>query len=155
MRVKSGRLEAEMRKRLAAAGVDVAAPQARDLPIAWDVVVDLSRVRLSDRKLDREPSGDMLLAQFGTYDWGQGPLFRVSLDRQFSIDHGDYSDTRQMQCEFRFAPTPELDALGAASLYTMQVDYDLAEFERRFRSWPAFSIQLEPAELFLSLEQVG
>lgn len=59
------------------------------------------------------PSSDMLLFQWGTYDWGEGKHFEVSVTRQF-IELGADSDTAisQLQLAFAFLPTEETTALG-------------------------------------------
>ena len=132
----------------------MSAAQADDVPVAWDVVLELAKTRVSDRELVPQPYGDMLLAEFGTYDWGHGNYFRVSLSRQFSFVNGEDSLTDQVRCEFRYEPTPEVEALGAESLFTMEVDYDMVEFERRIRSWHAFGLLVQPVSLDISYEEI-
>ncbi|WP_349744050.1 hypothetical protein [Roseateles cavernae] len=57
--------------------------------------------------------GDMLLFQWGTYDWGTGRHFSLNITRQF-IEDGIQDDdaTSQLSLNFRFEPTAELEALG-------------------------------------------
>lgn len=63
--------------------------------------------------LDDEPGADMLLYQWGTYDWGEGPFFELDLTRQF-VEAGAQGDDAmsQLSCAALFAPTPALEALG-------------------------------------------
>jgi hypothetical protein len=60
--------------------------------------------------------GDMLLFQFGTWDWGSGDRFQVDLTRQFIIP-GD-SDDDDVMSRFAltryFDPSAELAKLGSA-----------------------------------------
>jgi hypothetical protein len=53
-------------------------------PLAlFEVIADwYAGARVDDPDL-LEPGGDMLLFQWGTYDWGNGPSFQYDLTRQF------------------------------------------------------------------------
>lgn len=80
--------------------------------------------------------GDMLLFQFGTYDWGQGLWFELDITRQFADlehvyeDEDDDDDDEsggddgyrqaalsQLNLTWRFRPTPELDAIEAENCW--------------------------------------
>ncbi len=52
--------------------------------------------------LDRD--GDMLLFQWGTHDWGQGPAFEVSIVRQLIVADDENEEPRQLDLRFRFKP---------------------------------------------------
>ena len=59
------------------------------------------------------PSGDMLLFQWGTYDWGEGKNFELNITRQFiESEVGDEDAISQLQLTFAFPPTIELANLG-------------------------------------------
>lgn len=63
------------------------------------------------------PDGDMLLFQWGTYDWGDGRHFELNLTRQFIEQGEDPEDAdddamSQLGLTYRFEATPERDALG-------------------------------------------
>lgn len=60
--------------------------------------------------LPGDPPGDMLLFQYGCYDWGQGETFELDLTRQFS--HDDDGTLSQLHATLHFAPDDELRALG-------------------------------------------
>jgi hypothetical protein len=63
---------------------------------------------------DVEADGDMLLFQWGTYDWGEGEHFEVDFTRQFATPQGDDDpDLRQLSLTFRFPATDLLRGLGA------------------------------------------
>ena len=46
--------------------------------------------RADDANIDED--GDMLLFQWGTYDWGDGPSFEYDVTRQFTIQGEDDED---------------------------------------------------------------
>ncbi len=60
-----------------------------------------------------EDDGDMLLYQWGTYDWGQGRWFDLNITRQFIPEGGEDDEIFQLSVSAKYFPTPELDALGA------------------------------------------
>lgn len=62
--------------------------------------------------LDPADDADMLLFQFGCYDWGDGEWFELGLTRQFAhrTPEGELS---QLHADFYFEPEPDLRALGA------------------------------------------
>lgn len=61
-----------------------------------------------------EPCADMLLYQFGTYDWGDGEEFVYDITRQLSLADADGQELWQLSLRFTFAPTEALRALGDA-----------------------------------------
>ena len=82
----------------------------------------------------QEEDGDMLLFQYGTYDWGSGRWFELDITRQFldlehvfeddddddeddDDDDGPHDDDQatmsQLSLTFSFRPSPELDALDS------------------------------------------
>ena len=58
-------------------------------------------------ELDRADDGDMLLFQYGTYDWGDGPFFEVDFTRQFYQFFADAEDHEIIQQSFTFYFDPE------------------------------------------------
>ena len=85
-----------------------------------------------------DEDGDMVLFQWGTYDWGKGKAFELDITRQFIDMHPDYGDDgddddeqrqfSQLSLTFHFAPSPELDALGMGNRWC-ESQADLADFE--------------------------
>jgi hypothetical protein len=53
--------------------------------------------------------GDMLLYQWGTYDWGEGESYEVDITRQF-ID--EEHEIRQLSLTFHYPPTEVFRAVG-------------------------------------------
>ena len=75
------------------------------------------------------PDGDMLLFQWGTYDWGEGRFFEINITRQF-IEQGaeeDDDEMSQLSLTYRFEPTREREALGEGNRWCSGVE-ELAAF---------------------------
>ena len=67
--------------------------------------------------LDLTKQDDMLLFQWGTYDWGRGEHFEVDITRQLIFQDSQDDDARiwQLSLRFAFEPSPALRALGDQS----------------------------------------
>ncbi|HEX6611707.1 MAG TPA: hypothetical protein VF051_13085 [Hyphomicrobiaceae bacterium] len=62
------------------------------------------------------PDGDMLLFQWGTYDWGEGEHFQLDLTRQLILsDEAEDEDIWQLSLTFLFEPVDDLRAVGAGN----------------------------------------
>jgi hypothetical protein len=93
---------------------DCAKPSLSDLPSlqprqAVTVMADwYLNHRAEDCDLDDD--GDMILFQWGTYNWGTGEHFEYNIDRQFiPIESGK---PLQLGLTFSYRPSRELSALG-------------------------------------------
>ena len=64
---------------------------------------------------DLDADGDMLLFQWGTFDWGHGRHFEFDITRQFIVGAGEDDDMSQLNFTVRFPPEPDLVATGAAN----------------------------------------
>lgn len=63
---------------------------------------------------DIDADGDMLLFQWGTSDWGEGPEFELDLTRQVIFpDEEDDDAIWQLHLTYHYRPTIEMRALGA------------------------------------------
>lgn len=59
-----------------------------------------------------EQDGDMLLFQWGTYDWGSGRHFEIDITRQFIEAALDDDDAiSQLHLTFKFQPDADLEVL--------------------------------------------
>ena len=60
--------------------------------------------------------GDMLLFQWGTYDWGKGENFEIGITRQF-IELGQEDDEAisQLSLVYRYEPAEELKNIPAGN----------------------------------------
>lgn len=63
-------------------------------------------------------SNDMLLYQWGTYDWGAGKHFELNITRQFiEAELEDDDAISQLSLSYLYKPTAELEALGASNCW--------------------------------------
>jgi hypothetical protein len=49
-----------------------------------------------------DEDGDMLLFQWGTNDWGDGPAFEVDITRQLIVGEDENEEPRQLSLTFQF-----------------------------------------------------
>ena len=78
---------------------------------------------------------DMLLFQWGTYDWGGGEHFELDMTRQFIFGDGDDEDIWQFHVRFRFAPGQGFAKLGSGDRWCKSLG-DLPDFTRFIREHP-------------------
>jgi hypothetical protein len=73
------------------------------------------QVRAENCALDED--GDMLLYQWGTYDWGTGRSFAFNITRQFvdSSKEEDEDAMSQLSLTFYFQPIPKLNEMKASN----------------------------------------
>lgn len=65
-----------------------------------------------------DPSADMLLFEWGVYDWGQGADFQISMTRQFIVaDRQDDDAISQLRLVLYHPPAPEAQALKAGNYW--------------------------------------
>ena len=109
---------------LDAAGVDRSRPAADDVDAAWRVMRAFADERVDD--ISEQADSDGLLAQYGTYDWGDGEHFQLDMTRQYAFDDedGEYSHMAQLRCTFLFTPDQELRALGSGNLWSFELPLD-------------------------------
>jgi len=80
--------------------------------------------------------GDMLLFQWGTYDWGDGDHFELDITRQFVFGGGEDEDIWQFHVTFRFATTEGLANLASGQRWCRSLE-DLSDFTLFVRQHPA------------------
>jgi hypothetical protein len=72
--------------------------------------------------------GDMLLFQWGTYDWGAGTAFEIDMTRQFiNATLEDDDAISQLHLTYRFNVAPAFVDLGAGNRWCRSTD-EIAEF---------------------------
>lgn len=104
-----------------------------------------------------EDDGDMLLFQWGTYDFGEGLNFRLDLTRQVILpDQEDDDAIWQLNFAYLFAPMPALDQLGSGDRWCAS-PAELPEFERFVQEHAAFRAVADarPMALDMYFENVG
>jgi hypothetical protein len=87
--------------------------------------------------ISTEPKSDMLLYQWGTYNWGKGEWFEFGMTRQFMRQVGEDADFSQLSLNARFAPAGELLALARGDRWC-ESRADLPKFEQFVKDSPAF-----------------
>lgn len=113
--MRSCESETEFLSFLAARGEELGALSAAS---AVESMLDFHRsVRADD--VDLADGGDMLLFQWGTYDFGEGPSFRYDITRQFitEIVDGDDADDSfwQLSLVLHFEPNNATAAVDAGA----------------------------------------
>ena len=151
--MKSAQAQREFERHLSKRGLEI----SRLTPGAGlDAMLSFYRdVRTDDA--DPEGQGDMLLYQWGAYNWGgQGKRFELDITRQLVTGEGEDDDIWQLHLTFRFEPTAELQALGAGNRWCQSPD-ELDEFTRFVVAHPA-KVAVEnrsDASVELLYEQAG
>jgi hypothetical protein len=65
-----------------------------------------------------DEDGDMLLYEWGTYNWGNGRSFNLSLTRQVLYPDGEHDQAVwQLRLIFKYPAEPDLDALKSGSAW--------------------------------------
>jgi hypothetical protein len=90
-------------------------------------------------RCDPDADGDMLLFQWGVFDWGRGPSFQFNLTRQFTIADalGD-EGMSQLSLTLHFEPADALAALGKGNQWCTS-PAESAAFARSVKSSAAFA----------------
>jgi hypothetical protein len=91
-------------------------------------------VRFDD--VDLAVDGDMLLYQWGVYDWGEGESFEFDITRQLILGTGEDEDIFQLSLTFKFHPTVALRQLGAGNHWCRSLE-EVEEFRSFIDSSPA------------------
>jgi hypothetical protein len=148
----TGEAAAVFLARLAAQGLRVEELTARS---AWQVFGDYSHVAFDTPDL---ADADGLLYQYGMYRLREQSLFELDLVRQFEIidAEGEHDHYIQMHCTLRYAPTPELEALGADHCWWFPSQGALAAWLGSVAArpeWAVFGTQ-KPTQVAVNQEDV-
>jgi hypothetical protein len=127
MTPKSAKNELESRvKQICGSAADLIPAQGIRL------MLDFYRDVRAEQCMDLGKGGDMLLFQWGTHDWGQGPSFQLDITRQFIMVCGDDEDDddaiSQLSMCFHFPPSAQFNGLGGGNRWCDTPD-DLESFE--------------------------
>src|ERR1051325_472686 len=76
-----------------------------------------------------ERDDDMLLYQWGAYDWGKGESFELDVTRQLIVGSGEDNDIWQLSLTFKFPVTAKLRAIRAGNKGCANLE-ELAAFEK-------------------------
>ncbi|MGZ3237972.1 MAG: hypothetical protein ACXWIN_04080 [Burkholderiaceae bacterium] len=73
-----------------------------------------------------EEDGDMLLFQWGTYDWGQGNFFEIDLTRQITLAFDDPDEAtdsmRQLRVTLKYEPNSDTKKIGEGNQWCHSPD---------------------------------
>ena len=82
---------------------------------------------------------DMLLVQWGTYDWGSGENFEFDLTRQVILpDEEEDEAIWQLHLTYRFPPSAELRGLGSGNRWCSSPD-EAPTFLAWIKGTPAYA----------------
>lgn len=114
----------------------------RDLELAdgCEALFDFYRdTRPNGRVFEQHEDADMLLFQWGTYDWGTGEHFAFDLTRQLIVgEDAEDEDIWQLSVTFEFAADDDLRALGNGNKWCHSLS-ELPEFREYVRRSAAFA----------------
>ncbi len=135
--------------------INNAVPSLIDLTVdrAVTLMLDFYRhERADDCELAND--GDMLLYQWGTYDWGEGKSFEFDLTRQFIVDDGtEDDDVWQLSLTFKFLPTNDLVSKDTGNRWCNNPDpASINEFETFIRNSAAYEAALAEKRESICLE---
>ena len=110
-------------------------------------------VRVEGCALDADE--DMLLYQWGTYDWGKGESVELDITRQLIVGDGD-EDIFQLSLTFKFESAESLRQIGNGNHWCHSLE-ELEEFQAFISGSPAFQIlgRKEPSEVQLEYGIAG
>lgn len=112
--------------------------------------------RFSECAIDDD--GDMLLFQWGTYDWGEGRFFEFDLTRQFMMGDGDDEDIWQLSLNFKFSPNETLTNIVSGNKWCDDPSRRTLEpFDKYIRDSAAYKIAstFQPERIELSYFNAG
>ncbi|HEY3763411.1 MAG TPA: hypothetical protein VGN23_16820 [Verrucomicrobiae bacterium] len=124
MRPEGAKTELEKRIRQAGTTANALTP-AQGIPLMLDFY---RGIRAERCELDQR--GDMLLFQWGAYDWGEGLTFQVDITRQFidTEDEDEDNAISQLSFKFHFLPSTALNVIKSGNHWCKTPD-ELADFE--------------------------
>jgi hypothetical protein len=126
--------ESEFRRFLGSRSVDVETAALADVITA---VLDFYGSEPATG-LKTTPQADMLLFQFGVYDWGRGENFEFDITRQFILEGEEGDDAiSQLHCTVAYAPTMQLRSVGNGNRWCQSGD-DLTAFKTFILASDAF-----------------
>jgi hypothetical protein len=82
-----------------------------DGEVVISALLDWYETERADDAAPIKDDGDQLLFQWGTYDWGAGPFFEVSLARQLIASSAADESIRQLSLTFRYPATEHTEGL--------------------------------------------
>ena len=87
---------------------------------------------------DATRQGDMLLYQWGTFDWGDGPSFQFDITRQFIVGDGEDDEIFQLRFTLHYPVSDEAKALGSGNRWCKSLT-QLDDFQNFIRQSAAYA----------------
>jgi hypothetical protein len=116
-----------------------------DLVGGCDALFDFCRDRRPiGRMFEQQEDADMLLFQWGTYDWGSGEHFSFNLTRQLIVSEGAEDEgIWQLSLTFEFEPEDELRSLGSGNkwCHSLQELPGFREYVQRSTAFAACALR--------------
>jgi hypothetical protein len=111
-----------------------------DLVNGCEALFDFYRdKRPGERVFEHHEDADMLLFQWGTYDWGTGEQFSLNLTRQIIVcEDGEDEDIWQLRLTFEFEADDVLRSLGSGDKWCHSLS-ELPEFREYVLRSAAFT----------------
>ena len=119
------------------------------------VMLDWYREERADG-CDLGQDGDMLLYQWGCYDWAEGEFFELNVTRRFIDGAGEDEDIRQLLLTFKYEPTASLRRVKDGNCWCKSPN-DLKNFRSFIDSSEALRAvaETDPAQVTLNLDIAG
>jgi hypothetical protein len=111
-------------------------------------------IRVGNCPIDK--NGDMLLFEWGTYNWGEGSFFQCDITRQFIVDGLEGDDAiSQLSMRFYFIPNPEFDNLKSGGRWCESPD-ELFNFNLFINTNETYLLvaMRQPVKILLDYSQV-
>jgi hypothetical protein len=97
-----------------------------------------------------DEDGDMLLFEWGCFDWGEGESFELKITRQFMGGGGEDEEIRQLSLTFKFSPSASLRNAGQGNRWCSTPD-GLDEFRSFITASPATKAVAESQPIKVTL----
>jgi hypothetical protein len=103
--------------------------------------------------IDKEEDGDMLLFEYGTFNWGQGANFQIGLTRQLIGMHDDEEEAEdymyQLQVTLFYNPS-EFESLPAFNKWSNEFS-DLNDFKNMIVNSAGYQVALSKKAIRLEI----
>ena len=149
--MKSKNAKKELEKLIKKSGIAMSSlTPAQGVRLMLDFYRD---VRADGCELDGD--GDMVLFQWGTYDFGEGKSFQFDLTRQFMVAESEHDDAMsQLSFTFHFTPSAELAKLKDGNKWCSTLD-ELEEFESFITDSGAYGVVATAQPMKVTLNYGG
>ncbi len=89
---------------------------------AFEVLMNFYQSRRAIDAVPMDEDGDMLLFEWGTYDWGNGEHFSINLTRQLTLLKNEDTEIWQLSLTYSYPPTDKLRSVGSGDKWCERLD---------------------------------